>query len=70
VFAGCAHGFVLALQFALFGPAALAEEEHPGTVDGPVAEVPGSGEVEGAGCLGVREVVADGGWDGELAIVL
>jgi hypothetical protein len=38
MFACVTHGHVLAFEFALLGPAALAEEEKPGTVDGPVAE--------------------------------
>lgn len=44
-----AHSLVLALEIALFCPAALAEEEEPGAVDGPVAEGAEAREVEGAG---------------------
>lgn len=58
----CAHGHVLSLEFALFVPASFAEEEHPGAVNGPVAEGAIAGEVEGAGCEGVGEVVADVCW--------
>jgi hypothetical protein len=46
MFACVAHRHVLAFEFALFGPAALTEEEEPGAVDGPVAERAGTGEVE------------------------
>lgn len=53
-----AHAHVLALEFAFLSPTTLAQEEEPGTVDGPVAEVAVAGEVEGARGEGVGEVVA------------
>lgn len=59
VLARRAHRHVLALELALLGPAALAQEKHPGAVDGPVAEVAVAREVEGARRERVREVVAD-----------
>lgn len=59
VLARSAHAHVLALEIALLGPAALAQEEQPGAVDGPVAEVAVAAEVQGAGGQRVGEVVAD-----------
>lgn len=56
------HRHVLALEIALFGPAAAAQEEEPRAVDGPVAEGAVAGEEEGARGEGVGEVVADCGW--------
>jgi len=47
VLARCTHRHVLALEVELLGAAALAQEEHPGAVDGPVAEEAVAGEVEG-----------------------
>ena len=54
-----AHRHVLALELELLGGAALAQEEEPGAVYGPVAEGAVTGEVEGARGEGVGEVVAD-----------
>jgi hypothetical protein len=53
-----AHRHVLALKFERFSGSTLAQEEKPGTVDGPVAERAGAGEMEGSGGEGMREVVA------------
>ena len=44
-----AHRHVLALELELLGAASLAQEEHPGAVDGPVSQEAVAGEVEGAG---------------------
>lgn len=55
------HGHVLPLELELLCGALLALEEHPGAVDGPVAQGAVAGEVEGAGREGMGEVVADGG---------
>jgi hypothetical protein len=62
VLARRAHRHVLALELEGFGGAALAQEEHPCAVDSPVAQEAVTGEVEGAGREGVREVVTDGRW--------
>jgi hypothetical protein len=62
VLARRAHRHVLALQLALLGPAALAQEQHPRAVDRPVAEVAVTREVERARGERVREVVADVCW--------
>ena len=62
VLARRAHRHVLALQLALLGPAALAQEEHPRAVNRPVAEVAVAREVERARGEGVREVVANVCW--------
>ena len=58
MFARRPHRHVLALEIALFGPTTLAQEEQPGAVNGPVAEVAVSTEVEGAWGERMREVVA------------
>lgn len=42
------HRLVLAFELEGFGGATLAQEEEPGAVDGPVAEVAVAREVEGA----------------------
>jgi hypothetical protein len=62
VLARRAHRHVLALQLALLGPAALAQEQHPCTVDRPVAEIAVAREVQRARGERVREVVADVCW--------
>jgi hypothetical protein len=54
-----AHGHVLTLQFALLGPAAFAQKQHPGAVDSPMSEESVAGEVQWAWCQRVRKVVAD-----------
>ena len=41
------HRLVLAFELEGFGGATLAQEEEPGAVDGPVAEVSVAGEVKG-----------------------
>jgi hypothetical protein len=53
-----AHRHVLALKFERFSGSTLAQEEKPGTVDGPVAERAGAREMEGSGGERMREVVA------------
>jgi hypothetical protein len=76
------HRHVLPLELELFGGAALAQEQEPGAVDGPVSKGAVAGKVEGSRGERVREVVADrccSGWlamglgrdgfDGNLAII-
>jgi hypothetical protein len=59
VLARRAHTHVLALELAFLGRAPLAQEEHPGAVDGPVAQEAVAGEVEWARGERVGKVVAD-----------
>jgi len=54
-----AHGPELPLQLQLGGLALLAFEQHPGAVDGPVAEVAETGEAEGTWAARFEEEVAD-----------
>jgi hypothetical protein len=53
------HRLPLPLQLELASAPLLPLVELPGTVDGPVSQVAGSGEAEGARGKGVPEEVAD-----------
>lgn len=56
------HRLLLALEVERVGEALLRLVDLPGAVDGPMAEVAGSGEAERARGSGVPEEVADEGW--------